>query len=140
MRTFQQIFSFTKAARTLAAGILLAGLLSGCTTPFVNVVVQVDSCQAGGPGKPPNIPMPGVGLCVFANPTTGPIPPPPATICKDHNLSIIPCPANATCTSGPGRCDANTPGSNRSGKICKTIWVQSATHPTEGACDCNTNY
>ena len=138
MRTFPQVFTFNKAARTLAAGLLLAGLLGGCTTPFVNVVVQVDSCQAGGPGNPP-LPL-GPGQCIFASPTTGPIPPPPATICKDHNLNVITCPANVTCTSGPGRCDANSPGKDRSGKICKTIWVQSATHPTEGACDCNAFY
>ena len=52
MRTLRQLFKFKETACNLAVGLLLAGLLDGCTEPFVNVIVQVDTCQAGGAGKP----------------------------------------------------------------------------------------
>ena len=52
MRTLRQRLGFNGTAWNLGVSLLLAGLLGGCSgQPFVNVIVQVDTCQAGGMEK-----------------------------------------------------------------------------------------
>ena len=66
MGTLGRLFKFNGTAWSLGAGLLLPVLLAGCT-PLVNVEVNVDTCQAGGPRTP----LPPPGAC--NNGGTGPI-------------------------------------------------------------------
>lgn len=134
MRTLQQLFKLNRTACNLVGGLLLVGLLGGCT-PLVNVAVQVDTtCSSGGgPGRPLEPP----GACSVMNPYSGPLLPQNYKVCKDFNNVTIPCTGNENCT-GPNRCN-NSPG-NENRKICKTVWKQSAAGSMNGACTCTSNY
>jgi hypothetical protein len=125
MGTLRQLFKFDGTVCILAVGLLLLG---GCTTPLVNVVVQVDTCQAGGMRTPLNP----AGLCNGVT-YTGAIP--SGTICKNINGQVITCPANATCSSG-AKC-ADTPGTcTQTRTACKTIWTESSPGSSSGSCIC----
>jgi len=131
MQSLRQLFKLKKTACSLISGLMLAGLLGGCK--FIEVSVQVDTCQSDGT----RMPLPDPGACNVVNPYTGAIPPPPATICKNIGGQTIPCPANATCSSG-AKC-GDPPGSyNR--KTCKTIWTESSAGSTSGSCLCTSAY
>ena len=127
MGTMRQLFKFNNATRNLVAGLLLAGLLGGCTEPFVKVTVQVDTCQAGGMGKQiDELPPPGGCITPFIswaghsadglwNSSTG---------------LQIPAGSGLTCASGV-KCQA-TPGSCGIGKPCKS-WYR----PSNQSCVCD---
>jgi len=138
MRRFHWLFKFNKSARILVAGLLVVGMLGGCTKPFINVQVDVDTCPsgAGGQGKP--IPM---GLCSSDNQYTGTIKPAGYEVCKDFNGNVIACTGNEQCT-GPANVSAcNSPtGMDANRRVCKTVWVQSAAGSMNGSCVCTGYY
>jgi len=127
MRTLRQLFKFKGTACSLGVGLLVAGLLGGCTTPFVNVVVEVDTCQAGGTGRsfgpppPPGActtpftPWSGKSADLFWNSQTG---------------QQIPSGSGLTCVSGM-KCAA-LPGNCGFGKPCKS-WYR----PSNQSCLCD---
>jgi hypothetical protein len=107
----------------LSLGIFFAIIIQGCTN---DVVVK---CGLGTHSSKPG--DEGPGGCNSAG--LGLIPPPPATICKKSNGTVMDCPPNATCTSGvkcanySGTCpDRVTP--------CKTRWTQIS--GSNGSCTC----
>jgi len=133
MGTLRQLFKLRRTAWSLVGGLLLVGLLGGCSTPFIDidVSVQVDTCPSGAGG--PRQPLPEPGACT--NGGTGSIPPPPATICKNASGAPMNCPTGATCTSGY-KCGSPPGTENR--KTCKTIWTQIS--GTSGSCICTGYY
>ena len=128
MGTLGRLFKFNGTAWSLGAGLLLPVLLAGCT-PLVNVEVNVDTCQAGGPRTP----LPPPGAC--NNGGTGPIVV-SNTICKNAAGSTITCQSSFTCSAGNKCLDGNPGTENR--KACKTIWTQ--TSGNNGSCICTSNY
>jgi len=88
----QWFFKFNKSARTLVACFLVVGLLGGCTKPFVNVEVEVDSCQAGQ-GKPIKDGQP-QGFCNSDGGYTGTIKPAGYEVCKNVTGAVIACTGN----------------------------------------------
>jgi hypothetical protein len=139
MRTSRQPWKFKRIACSLAVGLLLAGLLGGCTEPFVNVVVQVDTtCQAGGMGRPIGEP-PGPGACILTPVLTAPTDPnlfntgyfntATKTILSDHNHRCNAGGTNKMCQSSPGSTMCG--GIN---KICKTRFTP--TSGNNGNCTC----
>lgn len=135
MRTLRQLLSFNRTVWNLGVSLLLAGLLGGCTEPFVNVIVQVDTCQAGG-GKPFGPPPP-PGAC---NPT------PPLTALTDPNLFGAGYYNTATktklndhthrCNTGTWMCQSS-PGSTLCGGISKTCITRfTPTSGNNGNCTC----
>ena len=138
MRIVQQSFNLNKIARTLVSSLLLVGMLGGCTKPFINVEVAVDTCPsgAGGSGKP--IPQ---GACSSDGGYTGTIKPAGYEVCKDVTGAVIACTGNEQCT-GPANvsaCNAPT-GMDANRKVCKTLWVQSAAGSMNGSCVCTGYY
>jgi hypothetical protein len=130
METFRQQLSLSKTVLNLVFPIIVTGLLSGCTKPLVNVEVNVDTCQAGGPRTP----LPGgIGAC--NNGGTGPIVV-SNSICKDSGGKTITCQSSFQCTAGNKCLDGNPGNENR--KLCKTKWTQ--TSGNNGNCLCNTDY
>ena len=128
MGTLRQQFKLT--AHSLIAGLILAGLLGGCTEPFVKVTVQVDTCQAGGMGKQFG-PPPEIGACMKNN-VTSPI---DANVWNNNNAwdmvtntritdhSHI-CSSGFICQSSPG-----SQGCPILSKPCMTKW-------NNGVCSC----
>ncbi len=137
MRTSRQLWKFERVACSLAVGFLLAGLLGGCTEPFVNVVVQVDTCQAGG-GRPFG-PPPEPGACMKTPVLTAPTDPnlynsgyfntATNTILYDHDHRCNAGGTNKMCQSSPG---STTCGGIP--KQCKTRFTP--TSGNNGNCDC----
>ena len=128
MRTLRKLFKFKGTACSLTVGLLLAGLLGGCTEPFVNVAVQVDTtCQAGGMGRPIVDPPP-PGACTapyvswagksadgFWNSQTG---------------LQIPGGSGLTCASGSVKCQSTNPGT------CTMVPCKSWYRPSNQSCSC----
>lgn len=151
METFQWLITFTRTARSLVAGLLLAGLFGGCgTTPLVNVAVQVDTCPSGSSRSPlpgGGLPGGGLGACSLnpANPYVGPLipanttpnPPYPYKVCKDATNKIVSCTGNEQCTGGRV---CNDPPGSENRKTCKSVWTQSAAGSTNGNCACTSDY
>jgi len=122
MGTSRQLFKVKGTACSLACGLLLAGLISGCTEPFVKVAVQVDTCQAGGMGKPIDELSP-PGLCnvmTYSGSAVGFI--------DDNNGGVIP-PGSPLSCSASYKCKA-LPGTCVSGVACKSH------RATNGSCYC----
>ncbi len=129
MRTLRKLFKFKGTACSLTVGLLLAGLLGGCTEPFVNVAVQVDTtCQAGGMGRPIGDPPP-PGACTapyvswagksadgFWNSQTG---------------LQIPGGSGLTCASGSVKCQSTNPGT------CTMVPCKSWYRPSNQSCLCD---
>ena len=136
MRNLRQIFKSNRTSWSLVGGLLLAGLLGGCSTPFIDISVQVDSCPSGsttGDTRIPILPR-GAGTCFAGVPHTGQIP--SGTMCKNTTGQIINCPANAQCSSGSKKCP-NPPGTcGRTATPCRTTWTQSTSGSTSGTCIC----
>lgn len=131
MRTLRQLFKFKETACNLAVGLLLAGLLDGCTEPFVNVIVQVDTCQAGGAGKPFG-PLEPPGACQTKQLTT-------RTDANEYsNNNAWDMVTNKRITDHTHFCNANTtkcqssPGS----KVCSGFDKPCMTKWTNGSCIC----
>ena len=134
MRTLRPLFMSKRTASNLAVGLFLAGLLAGCTKPLVNVEVNVDTCQAGGMGRPIGEP-PEPGAC---NPSPVLTAPTDAnrynnawdmvsnTKITDHTHMCNAGGTNRTCQSNPGSQVCFPSGTN---KICITKW-------NNGACSC----
>lgn len=134
MGALRQLLKFNGTMRSLGVGLLVAGLLGGCTQPFVNVIVQVDtpSCQAGE-GKTIESPPPPGGC---NNGGTGLIVVSPNTICKNASGTPINCQSSFMCSAG-NKCLNGNPGTENR-KACKTIWTQ--TSGNNGSCTCTSNY
>jgi len=135
MGTLRKLFEPKVTTWNLVGGLLLVGLLGGCTTPFVNVVVQVDTCPSGSGG--PRTPLDPPGACTLntANPYNGPLIPQNYKVCKDFNNNTIPCTGNEMCTGTTSRVCADSPG-NENRKLCKSVWKQSAAGSMNGTCVC----
>jgi hypothetical protein len=131
MGTLRQLLRFNGTMWSLGVSLLLVGLLAGCTTPLINVQVQVDTCQTGGgkqfgPLSPP-------GMC---NPVqvTSATPIPSGTVCKDSSGNPMTCPTGAQCTGGY-MCMSGSPGTcSTTRSACKTYWTQIS--GTSGTCSC----
>ena len=133
MGTLRKLFKPKGSAWSLVSGLLLVGLLGACNT----VTVTVDTCPPGNVRSTIGDLPDGAGACNVVNPYTGAIPPPPATICKNISGVTIPCPGNATCSSG-SKC-GDPPGTyNR--KTCKTVWTESSAGSASGSCLCTSAY
>ena len=135
MGTLRQLFKLKGSAWSLLGGFLLAGLLGGCSHPFIDIKVDVDVNSTCASGGGPRQPLPGAGACSVDG--TGAIPQSPTsqTICKNSGGTVINCPPGATCTSG-NKC--NTPSGTDNRKACKTIWTQ--VNGTSGSCICTGYY
>lgn len=139
MRALRQLFKFKGTACSLAVGLLLAGLLAGCTEPFVNVIVQVDTCQAGSTGKPFGPPPP-PGACMKTSVLTVPTDPnlynngyfntATKTILYDHTHRCNTGGTNKMCQSSPGSTYCSGIPTQ-----CKTRFTP--TGGSNGTCDCD---
>lgn len=143
MRPLRQLLGFNGTVWNLGVSLLLAGLLGGCTEPFVNVIVQVDTCQAGGMGKPFG-PSPEPGACIPTAVLTVPTDPnkfgagyyntATKTILTDHTHLCNAGGANKMCQSSPG--------SNLCGgvsKLCKTRFTPTSGNNGDCICGCPSN-
>jgi hypothetical protein len=138
MRTLLQLLDFNGTVWNLGVSLLLAGLLGGCSEPFVNVIVQVDTCQAGGMGKqfgepsPPGACQPTAVLTVPTDPNlfnAGYFNTATRTILDDHDHRCN--------TGGTNKICKSSPGSTMCGgvfKTCKTRFTP--TSGNNGTCTC----
>ena len=140
MTTLRQLFKSKGTACSLGVGLLLAGLLGGCQTPFIDIKVQVDNTAGACPSGGTRIITPpdgGMGACSIdpRSPYTGPLIPQNYKVCKDFNNNIIACTGNEMCTGSNSRV-CNDPPGNETRKICKSVWKQSAAGSMNGTCSC----
>ena len=132
MGTLPQMLKFNGTMWSLGIGLLLAGLLGGCTKPLVNVEVNVDTCQAGAMGRSIEEP-PAPGACNLSPILTAPTDANrynnawdmvSNTKITDHTHMCNAGGTNRTCSSNPGSqlCGGTY-------KLCITKW-------NNGACSC----
>ena len=131
MRNLRQLFQLKGTTWSLVGGVLLAGLLGGCTTPLIDVKVSVDNtCPTGGSGMRVPIDNIEAGACItpFIS-WSGQS----AVGFWDSSTSLqIPIGSTLTCASGV-KC-RTTPGNCGIGKPCKS-WYR----PSNGQCLCDCN-
>ena len=136
MRNFRRLFKLKQTAWSLIGGLMLAGLLGGCQTPFIDIKVQVDNmagaCPSGGTRVLNSEDPPGIGGC--NNGGTGPIVV-SNTICKNASGGTMQCQSSFICSAG-NKCAVPPGTENR--KSCKTIWTQ--TSGNNGSCSCTGYY
>jgi len=133
MGTLRQLLKFNTTLWSLAVGLFLAGLLAGCHTPLVNVEVTVDTCQAGGMGKPFGEPPEKPGACnvypAGSTPYTGDAYGFLKTTDGQPFSQHQNCSGGKRCTPGtPGRCDSGP----KTGFPCAS-WV----NPSTMTCSCS---
>jgi hypothetical protein len=136
MRTLRTLFKPKVTTWNLVGGLLLVGLLGGCTTPLVNVAVQVDTCPSGGGG--PRTPLDPPGYCSINStaPYNGPLIPQNYKVCKAFDGTTINCTGNEMCTGSTSRVCNDPPGNDSNRKPCKSVWKQSAAGSMNGDCSC----
>jgi len=142
MRILRQLFNLKRTACNLVGGLLLVGLLGGCT-PLVNVAVQVDNtCSSGGsPSRSIESPAPGTCSLNPATPYNGPLIPANYKVCKDFNHNTVACTGNEMCTGSTGsRVCNDPPGSELGRKMCKSVWTQSVAGSMNGTCQCTSAF
>ena len=139
MRNFRRLFKLKQTAWSLIGGLMLAGLLGGCQTPFIDIKVQVDTCPPGGAGRSIPIDPPIVGACT---------PTPPLTDLTDPNLNnngYFNTATKTTLFDHIHRCNASTwmcqsnPGSTFCGginKVCKTRFTPTSGNNGNCLCGC----
>jgi hypothetical protein len=141
MRNLRQLFQLKRRAWSLVGGVLLAGLLGGCQTPFIDIKIEVaNTCSPGSTRS--SIPDDGgAGACILnpANPYNGPLIPTNHKVCKDFNNNTVACTGNEMCTGATSRVCNSSPGSENR-KTCKSVWKQSAAGSINGTCTCTSNY
>jgi len=143
MGTFPQLFKLNGTAWSLIIGLLLAGLLSGCHTPLIDIDVQVTNmagaCPPGGGGGGP---IPTAGCSAKQS-----IPQQEDAVVAGHQTyntatshyvtttNTYFCQANSTpCNANPG--SSSCPPTFTPLKKCVTLYTPNAGTTGPGSCSC----
>ena len=141
MRNLRRLFKLKHTAWSLIGGLMLAGLLGGCQTPFIDIKVQVDNmagtCPSGGTTRVVDSSIPLDGGCTLGPILTAPADAygahihPTGGIITDHNHTCTVGNGSRKCASSPGTCNF---------KACWTRFVPDSPGALTGKCSCDCQF